>query len=60
MGLFGSLLKTAIDVATLPIDVAKDVVTFGGTFTDKEEPYTVRKSKEILKDGEEVLDDIFD
>jgi hypothetical protein len=45
MGLFGKLVATAINVATLPVAVAKDVITLGnaanaggsdrGTFTGK-------------------------
>ena len=34
--MFGSLLKAAVGVITLPIDVAVDVVTLGGTLTDGE------------------------
>lgn len=29
MGLFGKLVSTAINVATLPVAVAKDVITLG-------------------------------
>jgi hypothetical protein len=50
MGLLGKLLKTAIDVATLPIDITKDVVTMGGALTDKDKPYTFEKAEDI-KDG---------
>lgn len=47
MGLLGSLLKTAINVATLPVSIIKDVVTVGGTLTDKEKPYTEERSEKI-------------
>jgi len=57
MSIFGSLLKTVIDTATLPIDVAKDVVTMGGAMTERQEPYTASKLKRIADDIEDVSDE---
>lgn len=57
MSILGSLLKTVIDTATLPVDVAKDVVTMGGAMTERQEPYTVSKLKKIDQDLGEVADD---
>jgi len=34
--MFGNLLKAAVGVVTLPIDLAVDVVTLGGELTDGE------------------------
>lgn len=48
MGFLGGLIKTAINVATLPIDVTADV------FTGGEARATERKMKKIDKDLEEV------
>ena len=59
MGLFGKLLKTAIDVATTPIDIVKDVVTLGGSITD-EESALVKKAKRLQNDLEEVRDEVDD
>ena len=47
MGLFGKLVATAVNVATLPIAVVKDAVTLGGVATDRGEPYIVSKLKQI-------------
>jgi hypothetical protein len=47
---FGSLLKLAVDVATLPVAVAADVMTLGGAVMDEDEPYTVQAVKNIVKD----------
>lgn len=58
MGLFGKLLKTTFDVVTTPIDIAKDVVTMGGSLSDQNEPYTSRKLKRLNNDLEEVRDEI--
>lgn len=60
MSILGSLLKTVIDTATLPVDVAKDVVTMGGAMTERQEPYTVSKLKEIDRDLRDVADDAGD
>jgi len=49
MGIFGTLLRTAIHTVTVPVDIVKDVATVGGVLTD-EESYTVRKAKKIGKD----------
>ena len=47
MGLFGKLVATAVNVATIPVAVAKDVVTLGGVATEQPEPYLVQKLKQI-------------
>ena len=47
MGLFGKIVATVINVATIPVAVAKDVVTLGGVATDRREPYIVEKLKQI-------------
>ena len=43
MGLF----NIVADIITLPLAIAKDVITLGGTMTDNDEPYTVEKIKRI-------------
>jgi hypothetical protein len=57
MSIFGSLLKTVVDTATLPLDVAKDVVTMGGAMTERQEPYTVSKFKRLADDVEDISDE---
>jgi hypothetical protein len=46
--MFDKLLKAAVGIVTLPVDVVADVVTLGGSLTDKDEPYTVRKAGHIM------------
>jgi hypothetical protein len=58
MSIFGKLLKTGLDVVTLPVDVVKDVVTGGGLTTEREEPYTWSKLKRLDNDTEEIRDEI--
>ncbi len=51
MGLFGKIVATAINVATLPYAVAKDVVTLGGTMTDQRSAI-VKKLEQIKEEAE--------
>jgi|APLak6261683265_1056151.scaffolds.fasta_scaffold00028_44 hypothetical protein len=39
-GMLESLAKAAAAVVTVPVAVVADVVTLGGSLTDKEQPYT--------------------
>ena len=48
MGLFGKIVATAVNVATLPVAVVKDVFTLGGVSTKGEfSPYIAEKLKQI-------------
>ena len=60
MGFFKSLTRAAFNVASLPVEIVKDVATLGGVATDSPEPYTIRKLKQIqdnCEDAAESLDD---
>lgn len=39
-GMLESLAKAAVAVVTVPVAVVADVVTLGGSLTDKDQPYT--------------------
>jgi hypothetical protein len=60
MSLFGKLLKTAIDVATLPIDITKDVITMGGVLEDEDKPYTAQKFERLGSDLKQVINEVDD
>jgi hypothetical protein len=45
MGIFGKIVSTAINVATLPLAVAKDVVTLGNVGNGR--PFTEQKLDQI-------------
>jgi len=52
--MFESLFKAALSVVTVPVSVVADVVTLGGSLTDKDEPYTttaVSDAVQNLKDA---------
>ncbi len=52
---FSRTARAAVDVVTLPVSVAVDVVTLGGALVDKDEPYTVTKVKRLAKDAGDVV-----
>lgn len=58
MGLFGSLLKTVIDVVETPIAMVKDVATMGGELTDQKKCYTQQKLEEISDDWSDSKEEI--
>lgn len=53
MKLFGQLVRTAVNIATLPLSVAADVLTLGGVVTDKREPYTAEALRKLKEEAEE-------
>jgi hypothetical protein len=46
--MFGSILKAAVGIVTLPVDIVADVVTLGGSLTDKHKPYTAEKLGDVM------------
>lgn len=58
MSIFGKLLKTTIDVVSLPVSVVIDVVTMGGAVTDKDgNTYTGDKVRDLINDVSEIKDE---
>jgi len=51
MKLFEQIVKTAVNVACIPIDLAKDVFTLGGAIID-EEPAIKQRLEKIKEDAE--------
>lgn len=58
MGIFGSIIRLGMDLVETPIAITKDVFTAGGALTDQDEPYTVKKLKDIQKDWDKTKDEI--
>lgn len=54
MKLFGQLVRTVVNMALLPVAVAKDVFTLGGVATDEEKPYTVQQLEKLKQEAAEV------
>tara|TARA_R110002020_G_scaffold475890_1_gene713797 strand:+ start:47064 stop:47249 length:186 start_codon:yes stop_codon:yes gene_type:complete len=58
MSFLGKLTRAAVGVVVSPIDIAKDVVTMGGALTDKDEPYSVTRAKQVANDITSLPDEI--
>lgn len=58
--MLSNLLKTIGNIAVTPVDVVKDVCTFGGVFTDRRETYTGSRLKKVVKKAKDTADDIED
>lgn len=53
--MFDKLLKAAVGVVTLPVDIVADVVTLGGSLTDEEMPYTAQKAANVMKNIQDAV-----
>lgn len=47
-GMLESLAKAATAVVTVPVSVVADVVTLGGSLTDKDKPYTAEAVEDLV------------
>ena len=52
MKLFGQLVRTLVNVAALPVEVVKHVVTLGN-IASGDEPYTVQRLKKLKDESSE-------
>ena len=57
MSLFGSIVRTVVNTALLPVAVAKDIVTLGGAATEEEKPYSVQQLEKLKREAEEADED---
>lgn len=48
-GMLESLAKAATAVVTVPVSLAADVVTLGGSLTDKDRPYTADALSDMVQ-----------
>lgn len=47
MKIFGQLVRTAVNLVTLPVAIVKDIVTIGGVAMEQDEPYTAQKLRQL-------------
>lgn len=52
MSFFGALVRTVVNVATLPVAVAKDIVTLGNSYNGEDMTATERKLKQIKDEAD--------
>lgn len=59
MKIFGQIVRTIVNVATLPVAIVKDVTTLGGTLTGDNRDYsaggthTAKKLEQIKEEADE-------
>ena len=58
MKLLGQIIRTVVNVVTLPVAVVKDVITLGGTLTGDnnwslDETFTAKKIQELKDEAKE-------
>lgn len=55
--MFGSFLKAVVGtVIEAPLSIVADVVTLGGTLTDKRKPYTAEAVEKVFKNLKDSTD----
>ena len=54
LGILESLTKAAVSVASLPVTVAADTLTLGGSLTDKDRPYTAEAISSLVRNLEDA------
>ncbi len=47
--MFGSLLKAATAVVTIPVAAVADAITLGGALTDQRKPYTAQAREDLVQ-----------
>ena len=52
MSLFAAIVRTVVNVATLPLAVVKDALTLGGVVVDEPKSYTEQKLDQIKREAE--------
>lgn len=56
LGMLGSLAKAAVSVVEIPVAVAADVVTLGGSINDKDQPYTATAVEHLVENVQNAAD----
>lgn len=55
-GILKSAVKAASSVVDVPVSVAADVVTLGGTLTDKDKTYTAEAAERLVENVSDMAD----
>lgn len=58
MSFLKKVTKLTLDTVTTPLAVAADLVTLGGILTEKDDPYTIEKLRQLAEDWEETCDEL--
>lgn len=57
MGLFGQLVRTAVNTALLPVAIAKDAVTLGDDYMFNGKTATQKQIEKLKREAEDEDDD---
>ena len=52
MSLFGALVRTAVNIVTIPVAVAHDVVSLGGAIDNDGQSHTLEHLERIKREAE--------
>ena len=52
-----SLFQSVLNLAVVPLEIVKDVVTMGGVLTDEKKPYTLKRLEKAQEKLDEALED---
>lgn len=58
LGFLEKAARLTVNVVTLPVSVAADVVTLGGELNDRGRSYTADKAARIGKDASKIIEDV--
>lgn len=53
MSIFGKIVRTVVNVSTLPVAVVQDIVSLGGAIDNGGRPHTADKLKQIKDEAED-------
>ena len=54
--LLGGIAKATLGIVFSPVSIAADIMTLGGTLTDRDEPYTVDSMRAVMRNLELAFD----
>lgn len=52
MSMFGKVVKLAVNVAAIPIELSKDAITLGGVSTEQKTSYTRKRIEKLVEDAD--------
>lgn len=54
--MFQNLTKAVVGVSFSPVSMVADLMTLGGTLTDRKEPYTVSSLRQVMRNMDLAFD----
>ncbi len=57
MGFLSSFAKAFVHVALTPVEITKDMITLGGSLTEEDETYTMKRLRKAQECVDNALED---